>query len=76
MKLQLLEMSCEQTPCSVGLHLRETCHKLSYKQIGQRVSSELSDVEKDLIMWRTGLPAPGPEGFTILYVITMKKLFL
>jgi hypothetical protein len=61
-------MSCEQTPCSVGLHLGETCHKLSYtKQIGQRVSSELSDVEKDLIMWRTGLPEPGPEGFTICY---------
>ena len=61
-------MSCEQTPCSVALHIGQTCHKLSYtKQIGQRVSSELSGVEKDLIMWRTGLPAPRPECFTICY---------
>ena len=59
-------MSSEQAPCSVGLHSGETCHKLSYtKQIGHRVSTELSDVKRDLILWRTNLPLPRPEGFTI-----------
>ena len=49
-------MSSDPQPCSVGLSLGEHCHKLSYtKRVGVKVSTELSDIERELVTCRVGL---------------------
>lgn len=44
------------TPCKIGLHLNDECHKLTYCRRSGFVScSELSQGDKDLLQWRSGV---------------------
>ena len=51
-----LEAECNDQPCSIGSFIEDTCHLKRYcRRTGLLQISELSDRDKQLLQWRSGV---------------------